>query len=440
MPQVRRSDAALLAGLCATVAATPPLSAETLPDGFDVSVVAEHLREPIALEFAPDGRLFVAERGGTIRVVESGAVSDPLFPPIDVFYENENGLLGMALDPDFAATGFVYVFATVSIDETQILRFTDPRQSSTAATDAPVIVRDHLPTTGMFHSGGGLKVGPDGMLYFGIGDNFTPDSAQDMNTLAGKISRIRLDGSTPPDNPFRTSTGAPRSVFALGFRNPFRFCFAPDGRLFVMDVGSDGGGRREEVNLVRAGVNCGWPRVEGRQSGLLRDPRFTDPIYDYHDGGAAPVGAVYYTGRQFPAEYRENLFQLEYVLNRLYRYELDGDRVIRQTVFAELDGGPVDLAQAPDGALVYAELNGGRIMRIAYAREIAVAGVVDEPDLDAAPAQGDSESPAPRPICGAGGLFGMHALGVLPWLRPPGRGRILRRPSACGREKTASPR
>lgn len=375
-------------------------AAETLPAGFELSEVARGLDEPIALEFAPDGRLFIAERTGTLRVLDGGVISEPLFPKIDVFYENENGLLGMALDPAFARNGYVYVFATVAIDESQILRFVDPKISSTAATDPPAIIRDHLPTQGVFHSGGALRVGPDGKLYFGIGDNLEPANAQNMNTLAGKIGRINLDGTTPSDNPFKTNTGAPRAIFALGFRNPFRLCFAPDGRMFVMDVGSDGDGRREEVNLVRAGENHGWPEVEGRQSGLLRDPRFTDPIFDYHDGGAAPVGAVYYTGDLFPSEYRRSLFQIEYVLNRLYRYTLDGDRVVAQEIFGELDAGPLDLIQGPDGALYYTELNGGRIMRISHPRAAVVDGLAVSSDDPGVP--GDDELSPRGSFCGVG--------------------------------------
>src|SRR5262249_37833878 len=106
-----------------------PMSAdaegEQVPDGFKLSVAAENLAEPIAIEFSPDGRLFVAERGGTIRAIDNGVISQPLFPKIDVFYENENGLVGMALDPDFASNGYVYVFATVTTDESKVLRFVD---------------------------------------------------------------------------------------------------------------------------------------------------------------------------------------------------------------------------------------------------------------------------------------------------------------------------
>jgi glucose/arabinose dehydrogenase len=392
-----------LSALAIAAAGVPPARAEVREPGFSVATLAEGLEEPTALEFAPDGRLFAIERAGRVRLIVDGVLQGAPVAAVEVVTENENGLLGLALSPDFARDHYLYVFATVSIHEQQIIRFTEVNG---VGVD-PVVIRDHLPTRGEFHSGGGLKFGPDGKLYFGIGDNLVPQNAQDFGTLAGKISRINPDGSVPPDNPFRTPTGTPRSIYALGFRNPFRFCFAPDGRLFVLDVGSDGDGRREEVNLVRAGDNCGWPLVEGRQP-PGGDAQFVDPILDYHDGGAAPVGAVYYTGENFPDEYRGNLFHLEYVLNRLYRTVLDGDAVVRHTVFWEGDGGPVDLTQGPDGALYFCELHTGRVRRLAHEGGPSVVVAAAGTDNDPA-----DSSPVPAfSLCGAGAANWLCAVAI----------------------------
>lgn len=379
-----------------------------LEPGFEVTTWAGGLVEPIALEFAPDGQLLVAERGGTVRVVIDGQAGPPIFQ-IPAYVENENGLLGMALDPAFAVTRRVYLFVTISRSEQRIIRFV--ARPGAATTDYE-IVRDRLPTSGVFHSGGGLKFAPDGKLYFSIGDTLDPQTAQDMNSLAGKICRIDPDGAAPADNPFTTPTGLPRSIYALGFRNVFRFCFAPDGRLFAMDVGSDGDGRREEINLVRAGANYGWPLVEGRQ-GEPADPRFVDPIYDYHDGGAAPCGAVYYTGSQFPGSYRGNLFHLEYVLGRVYRVVLDGDRVVAHTTFVQGYNGPVDITQGPDGCLYYCELHSGLIRRIRY--------VWSDP-----PSVPDEPVPPPGTLCGPGVLPAM----LMALLGAGGRMRTRRTPAA----------
>lgn len=393
--------------------AAPLRAAESLVEGFEVETYAGGLVEPVAMEFATPEMLFVAERGGTVRVLENGVLSPTIFATEEVFVPNENGLLGLALSPTFAEDGHIFVFATKSPGEQQILRYTamlsdDPNHPGWIGAER-TIIRQNLPTRGEFHSGGGLKVGPDGKLYFSIGDNLIQENGQNMQTLAGKISRINLDGSTPSDNPFTTATGAPSSIYALGFRNVFRFCFAPDGRIFALDVGSDGDGRREEINIVRAGLNYGWPEVEGQQ-GLFRDDRFTDPIYDYHDGGAAPVGAVYYTGDQFPEEYVGDLFHLEYVLNRLYHVNMSGDRALSHDVFVQGESGPIDLTQGPDGALYYCELHSGQIKRVSY-RQAAVAG--EMVDVAASPDEsGESDAPiSPNAGCGFGAIFGM--MGVL---------------------------
>ncbi|MBK8913639.1 MAG: PQQ-dependent sugar dehydrogenase [Phycisphaerales bacterium] len=394
--------------------------------GFVIETIAEGLIEPTAIEFAPDGRLFVAERDGTVRIVRDGRPLDPPFAAIEVFTPNENGLLGMAIDPDFERTGFIFVFATVSPTETQILRLREGRSADgrpSGVADDVHPIRDSLPTRGTFHSGGGLRFGPDGMLYFSIGDNLIAESAQDHSTLAGKISRIAPDGSTPADNPLRTPTGSPRAIYATGLRNVFRFCFAPDGRLFAMDVGSDGAGRREEINLIKPGANYGWPQVEGRQ-GLIRDPRFTDPIHDYHEGGAAPVGAVVYAGGSFPVEYDGNLLYLEYVLNRLYRLELSGDSVKRHSLFAELTGGPVDLTVGPhDGALYYCELASGTIRRI---RPLVprVQGATQDSDGGGGSEGGNAPAAVGLPLCGLGAAPALFAAPLL--LLPIRRGRACR--------------
>lgn len=384
--------------------------------GFAISTWSRGLDSPVAMEFAPDGRLFVAELAGKVRVInETGLLSDQIIAGLEVYHENENGLLGLALDPEFASNGYIYLFATIDTKEQRIYRVVEPRYRTTDADAEPLIIRDHLPTRGEFHSGGGLKIGPDGKLYFSIGDNLIPENAQDMNTLAGKISRINLDGSTPDDNPFTTTTGAPRSIYAVGFRNPFRFCFAPDGRMFALDVGSDGDGRREEINLVVSGQNYGWPLVEGSQ-GFGGDPAYTDPIYSYHDGGAAPVGAVYYTGGHFPSEFRGDLFHLEYVLGRLYRTVLDGDRVIAHTNFAETDGGPVDMVQGPDGALYICELYTGEIKRVYSTRADANPNSAVAGEQDESPPTVQNQTLASG-LCGLGTGFGLFASAVALSLR-----------------------
>ena len=374
---------------------------EDLPDGFSMSVFAAGFTEPIAIAPAPapDGRLFVAQRGGTIYIVENGTVLSPPFATLDVFTGGESGLLGLALDPDFLSNGHVYAFVTATEQEQQILRLTNVNGQAEAVT----VIRNQLPTQGQIHNGGCLRVGPDGKLYFSIGDTGQPELSQSLTSLAGKVCRINLDGSTPTGNPFTTPTGTPRAVYALGFRNPFRFCFAPDGRLFVGDVGSSGDPRREEINLVRAGENYGWPEVEGfDETGVF--PEFADPLLAYVDEGSSIAGCVYYDATQFPEPYRDNLFHLDFVSHGLFRVALDGDTVVSHELFYQAQSGPVDLALGPDGSLYYAEMCSGNVMRITYQAGDEAGNATDGEGGGEAPAEVTEPSPEPpaRNLCGAG--------------------------------------
>jgi glucose/arabinose dehydrogenase len=373
------------------------------PGDFRLAQIATGLDQPTAIDFAPDGRLFIAEKRGRIRIVEDGELLDTPFAEVEVYDFLESGLLGLAVDPDYETNHFVYVFATVSDGEQNIIRFTDENGVGSGRT----VVRANLPSAGALHNGGGLEFGPDGKLYFSIGDNADPDNGQDLATMAGKICRINPDGSTPNDNPFTTPTGSPRAAFAYGFRNPFRFCFAPDGRMFAVDLGSDDAVRREEINYVQSGLNYGWPTVEGLTDAELH-PDLTPPIFDYYDKGSAPCGIVYYTGEDFPSEYSGNLFQIEYTLNRIYRIVLDGNSVVSHEIFAETDGAPVDLAQAPDGSLYYCEVVAGNVMRISFGDDAPNTGGNNSNS------NGTDTDPAIQPfdLCGLGALMPSLALAI----------------------------
>ncbi len=366
---------------------------ENAPDGFELSTYARGFDAPIALATAPDGRVFVAQKNGNVFVVGEAGAEPVLFVSIGVHDFSESGLLGMALGPDFAENGYVYFFATVSNIEQQILRYTD---RDGIGIDKKTI-RQGLPTTGQVHNGGGLRVGPDRMLYFSVGDTGRGELSQQINTFAGKICRINLDGSTPSDNPFTTPTGTPRAVFASGFRNPFRFCFASDGRLYAMDVGSDGENRREEINLVRRGGNGGWPLVEG--FGEADVESLIQPIVAYRDEGSAIAGCVLYEASSYPDQYRGGLFHLDFVSNKLFFISLDGDSPPDHTEFFQADGGATDLAVGPEGGLLYTEMFAGNVKRLRY-----LLSTEFQNDLPGEP-ESENQLSDPQPsvnICGNG--------------------------------------
>ncbi len=385
------------------------LAQTSFPENFDVSTVATGLTEPLAIAFAPDGRMFIAEKGGAIRIVENNVLQPETFAQLEVYTVSESGLLGLAIDPDFEENGYVYAFATVSSGEQRVIRLT--HQNGTAV-DSRVIV-DNLPTTGSNHNGGCLRVGPDRHLYFSIGDNEMPELSQQLTSLSGKVSRVRLDGSVPDDNPYATPTGAPRAVYASGFRNPFRFCFANDGRMFVMDVGSSGDERFEEINLATAGSNHGWPMDEGMSLDLTAG--FVAPLVAYHNEGSSIAGCVVYEGEAFPAEYRGDLFHIDFVSQAIFRAQLSENQIADHSLFAQLEGGPVDLAVGPDGALYWTELYSGQVKRLAYS--LAVAEVPDD-GTDDGNESGVDTIPASTP-CGPSTLSAMiFASGVMAFLLP----------------------
>ena len=162
------------------------------------------------------------------------------------------------------------------------------------------------------HNGGALHFGIEGKLYIAVGENANPFNAQSLNNLLGKVLRINADGSIPEDNPFfNVAAGANRAIWALGLRNPFTFAVQPGtGRLFINDVGSGGGGVREEINEGIGGANYGWPVCEGPC--VPSQPEFTDPVssYPHSAGECAIVGGAFYNPSipQFPAEYAGDYF------------------------------------------------------------------------------------------------------------------------------------
>ncbi len=381
------------------------LAGETLKPDFVLEPYASGLRLPTSMAFAPDGRLFIAEKGGAVRVVADGTLQTQPWAEIEVHTFLESGLLGLALDPNFEENGYVYLFATVSDQEQQILRLTDRDGVGVEQKT----IRANIPTSGGLHNGGGLRVGPDSKLYFSVGDTDNQPAVQDLTSLAGKIGRINLDGSTPDDNPFTTPTGAPRTAIALGFRNPFRFAVTDDRRLIVLDVGSDDPLRREEINVVHWGDNCGWPLLEGSPA-PGEHTEFVAPVFTYTELGAAPTGAIIYDGESYPAEYVGSFFHVDYVSNIVFRLVFDGDTLVLHEQFAIGEGGPVDLTVGLDGSIYYCEIVTGEVKRIRYSGAAPPGDDDDDPPVDDDdPAIGDTPIAPEPPRC----VFGFAPLAAL---------------------------
>lgn len=261
----------------------------------NVQLVAAGLRAPWAIDLAPDGRLFVTERAGRVRVVQlgqgGGLRPDPWATvPASTSNDGEKGLLGLALDPDFASNRFVYIYysyaASGGATRNKLVRMRDANDRGVEET----ILLDGIPGNNN-HDGGRVKFGPDGKLYVTTGDAENGANAQNPSSLAGKVLRLNKDGSIPADNP---TAGPP--VYSLGHRNVQGLAWHPDtGALYETEHGpSDPFPNccNDEVNLIVPGGNYGWPTVRGGAG----DPRFRDPLVD--SGGLetwAPSGAAFAT-------------------------------------------------------------------------------------------------------------------------------------------------
>lgn len=340
----------------------------TLPAGFVETTVTTGVDAPTAMAFAPDGRLFVAEQTGDLRVIKNGALLPTPFVSLNVDSAGERGLLGVAFDPAFASNHFVYVYHTVAgknggAAHNRVSRLTASGDVAAARSARVILDLDPL-SSRTNHNGGAMQFGPDGKLYVAVGENANRDNAQSLSNRLGKILRVNADGSIPADNPFYAkTTGANRAIWAIGLRNPFSFDFrADDGLMFLNDVGQN---TWEEIDVGVAGANYGWPAVEGPGS---RRPRYRKPIFAYQHGtgpttGDAIVGAAFYDSpqRTFPRSYKGDYFFADLSSGWIRRIDAatnaDAD-------FAQGINVPVALAVSPfDGALYYAAIGDGGVVR-----------------------------------------------------------------------------
>jgi glucose/arabinose dehydrogenase len=323
---------------------------------------------------AHDGRLFIAEQGGALRIAEAGVLRAQPFLRLNVDTRGERGLIGVALHPDFASNGRVYVHYT-SLDagaHNRISMFQAASPDGNVSTGVETVLVD-LPalSAATNHNGGAIHFGADGMLYVGVGENASPRRAADLSDPLGKLLRFNDDGSIPTDNPhFASQSGLARAIWAHGLRNPFTFAFQPGtGRLHINDVGQ---GTWEEIDLGTAGADYGWPASEGPDN---IGAGITPPLFTYRHTETAPPGsgpggfftgfaiaggAFYPDSGNFPARYRGNYFFADYIGGWVAR--LDPDDASAASIFARVAGGPVDMLVAGDGALLV--LTRGTVVRI----------------------------------------------------------------------------
>ena len=357
--------------VCLWLWTTTQLSAASLPAGFSEAVLASGLSSPTAMQFAPDGRLFVCEQDGELRVIENGVLRSTPFVSLSVNSSGERGLLGVAFHPNFAANQYVYVYYTTNSApiHNRISRFTANGNVAVPGSEVVIVNLDNL-SGATNHNGGAIDFGPDGKLYVAVGDNANGANAQSLSTRHGKMLRLNDNGSIPGDNPTAfagiggTPAGANRAIWAVGLRNPFTFALNPGGPAPTMIINDVGQNTWEEVNDGIAGANYGWPGFEGvvPNPGPTTNPRYA---YDHGGGACAITGGAFYAPAttNFPGIYLNDYFFADFCAGWIRRLDIASGTVVG---FATGIDSPVDLKVADDGFLYYLARGDGAVYRVTY--------------------------------------------------------------------------
>ncbi|MCV0365922.1 MAG: PQQ-dependent sugar dehydrogenase [Nitrosopumilus sp.] len=297
-----------------------------------VTILAEKLDKPRAIAVY-ENRIFVTEKNGLIRVVQDGnLLESPLaaFRPADVF---DGGLLGITLHPNFSNNHFLYVFLTYEEDGelwNKIIRITE---SENKLQDAETIL-DKIPGSS-FTNGGFIKFGPDEKLYVGTGTiSDASHLPQDLNSLSGKILRLNDDGTVPDDNPFSDSP-----VYSLGHRNPQGMTWDDKGNLYVAEFGPE---KNDEINMIKAGKNYGWPEQE-----CSGDVNFEDAVLCY-DPSIEPGGILFYTGDKLDFEFPFIMASMRSA--NLYQVDFEEGLSSQKSILSGI-GRVRDVVEGDDGSL-----------------------------------------------------------------------------------------
>jgi len=327
------------------------------------------------MAFAPDGRLFVLEQTGALKVVPVGQTTGTTALQLNVYPNGECGLLGIAFDPGFGSNRTLYLYYTAhngsyipSVGVTnRVSRFV--MNGNVVDHTSEQVILGGILATGGNHNGGCIRFGPDGKLYIAAGDAGDSSNSQSLTKINGKILRINADGSIPADNPFVGTPGARPEIFCFGLRNPFKFTFRPGtSAMFIGDVG---GSSWEEINVGVRGGNYGWPLYEGYSNVA----GFISPVYAYETGpvNGTVISGVFLSGTTFPDQYRGDLFYGDFVRGEAHRLDVSASNtVLGSTRFGPSEGlgniadSVVDITQGPDGALYFLSYSRGDVTRVNF--------------------------------------------------------------------------
>jgi len=304
-----------------TATASQATSSSVRGDG-RVETVASGLDAPWSIAFHGDTALVSERDSGRILELSGDGTPRTIGTVDGVRHESEGGLLGLAVNDDY-----LYAYFTTAA-ENRLERFRLTGTPGELGLGPAETILKGLPRAG-HHNGGRIAFGPDGMLYVTVGDAGDPEKAQDRSSLSGKILRLTPTGAVPDDNPF---TGSP--VYSYGHRNPQGLAWADDGTMYASEFGQD---TWDELNVIAAGKNYGWPTVEG----IAGDPRFVDPVQQWSPADASPSGITIADGSLWIANLRGQ---------RLREVPLSNPATAVEYLVDEY-GRLRDAVRAPDGAL-----------------------------------------------------------------------------------------
>ena len=356
---------ALLAMVVLLLGAASPLAAaerldtyESAEERFHLVKVVDGLEHPWGLAFLPDGRMLVTERPGRLRIVADGwLLPEPVAGVPEVWADGQGGLLDVALHPDFAENGLVYLsYSSPSADGDDAATAVARGRLAGARLEDVEEIYVALPRDDGGRHFGSRLVFADGYLFVTAGERGETDRAQDLGDPAGSIIRLLDDGRVPGDNPFVGTAGARPEIYSIGHRNPQGMALeAATGRLYAIEHGPKGG---DELNLIEPGVNYGWPVITYGKSYMgfkigegTHKHGMAQPVH-YWVPSISPSGLMIYDGDPFPA-WKGSFFAGALSGELLVRLEVAGGRaVVEERMLEDLEERIRDVRQGPDG-LVY---------------------------------------------------------------------------------------
>ncbi|WP_025030687.1 PQQ-dependent sugar dehydrogenase [Nitratireductor aquibiodomus] len=370
---------ALTAGLLALPGAAAAKTFVTQAVTVEAETLARGLSNPWGLDFLPDGSALVTERSGQLRLFANGTLSEPVPGVPEVAAVGQGGLLDVAVSPDFAETGMIFLSfsepgeggAGTAIARARLVR----NEEAARLEDVTTIFSMNRKSAAGQHFGSRIVLHPDGTLFFTIGDRGEGDRAQDPADHAGSVLRINRDGTVPEDNPFAGSTDTAPEIWSMGHRNPQGAVFDPVTRaVWTVEHGARGG---DEVNRPEAGSNYGWPVISygvnysGTKIGVGTEaPGYEQPEY-YWDPSIAPSGTAVYQGEMFP-EWQGDFLVAALKYHLVARLDRDekGGITGEERLFKGAFGRIRDVNVAPDGSLwLLTDERRGEIIRIFRAGE-----------------------------------------------------------------------